>query len=70
MPECFANISTLLVKLAGIWHWMKAKLDQMPTARKGAIVNHSSRSGLVGVAGITERNHRRCRYILSNMTIF
>lgn len=37
------------VNLEGVWHCMKAELDQMLVAGKGAIVNNSSRSGLVGV---------------------
>ncbi|SAK91326.1 short-chain dehydrogenase/reductase SDR [Caballeronia pedi] len=37
------------VNLEGVWHCMKAELDQMLLAGKGAIVNNASRSGLVGV---------------------
>ncbi|MGF6732115.1 NAD(P)-dependent dehydrogenase (short-subunit alcohol dehydrogenase family) [Paraburkholderia youngii] len=37
------------VNLEGVWHCMKAELDHMLVAGKGAIVNNSSRSGLVGV---------------------
>ena len=39
------------VNLEGVWHCMKAELDYMLTAEKGAIVNNASRSGLVGVPG-------------------
>ena len=37
------------VNLEGVWHCMKAELDHMLIAGKGAIVNNASRSGLVGV---------------------
>lgn len=37
------------VNLEGVWHCMKAELDHMLAAGKGAIVNNASRSGLVGV---------------------
>ena len=37
------------VNLKGVWHCMKAQLDHMLVAGKGAIVNNASRSGLVGV---------------------
>jgi NAD(P)-dependent dehydrogenase (short-subunit alcohol dehydrogenase family) len=37
------------VNLEGVWHCMRAELDYMLTAGKGAIVNNASRSGLVGV---------------------
>ena len=37
------------VNLKGVWHCMKAQLDHMLIAGKGAIVNNASRSGLVGV---------------------
>ncbi|MBT2793528.1 glucose 1-dehydrogenase [Paraburkholderia strydomiana] len=37
------------VNLEGVWHCMKAQLDHMLVAGKGAIVNNASRSGLVGV---------------------
>jgi NAD(P)-dependent dehydrogenase (short-subunit alcohol dehydrogenase family) len=39
------------VNLEGVWHCMKAELDHMLAAEKGAIVNNASRSGLVGVPG-------------------
>ncbi|SAL65746.1 Short-chain dehydrogenase/reductase SDR [Caballeronia arvi] len=39
----------MAVNLEGVWHCMKAELDHMLTAGKGAIVNNASRSGLVGV---------------------
>lgn len=37
------------VNLEGVWHCMRAELDHMLIAGKGAIVNNASRSGLVGV---------------------
>ena len=37
------------VNLEGVWHCMRAQLDHMLIAGKGAIVNNASRSGLVGV---------------------
>ncbi|BDC42726.1 glucose 1-dehydrogenase [Paraburkholderia terrae] len=37
------------VNLEGVWHCMRAQLDHMLMAGKGAIVNNASRSGLVGV---------------------
>ncbi|KWF30988.1 glucose 1-dehydrogenase [Burkholderia pseudomultivorans] len=37
------------VNLAGVWQCMKAELDHMLKAGGGAIVNNSSRSGLVGI---------------------
>ncbi|MGF6507977.1 glucose 1-dehydrogenase [Paraburkholderia sp. 32] len=37
------------VNLEGVWHCMRAELDHMLAAGKGAIVNNASRSGLVGV---------------------
>ncbi|WP_110947831.1 glucose 1-dehydrogenase [Pseudomonas bohemica] len=39
----------MAVNLEGVWHCMRAELDHMLSVGKGAIVNNSSRSGLVGI---------------------
>ncbi|VFB20013.1 glucose 1-dehydrogenase [Pseudomonas fragi] len=39
----------MAVNLEGVWHCMRAELDHMLSVSKGAIVNNSSRSGLVGI---------------------
>jgi NAD(P)-dependent dehydrogenase (short-subunit alcohol dehydrogenase family) len=39
----------MAINLEGVWHSMKAEIEHMLEAGGGAIVNNSSRSGLVGV---------------------
>ncbi|WP_201764713.1 glucose 1-dehydrogenase [Vreelandella titanicae] len=39
----------MAVNLEGVWHCLQAELNHMLKAGQGAIVNNSSRSGLVGV---------------------
>lgn len=39
----------MAVNLEGVWHCMRAELDHMLKVGNGAIVNNSSRSGLVGI---------------------
>ncbi|HEY0316365.1 MAG TPA: SDR family oxidoreductase, partial [Sphingomonas sp.] len=39
----------MAINMEGVWHSMKAEIEHMLEAGGGAIVNNSSRSGLVGV---------------------